>query len=116
MPEQNILIVDDEPNLLESFKIGLELKDYAVTIASGGKKALAEIENQSFDVVLLDIRMPGMDGIETLQEIQKVRPDQIVVMLTGQGSIESAVEAGRLGAYDYLKKALSGFLNGETIE
>jgi DNA-binding NtrC family response regulator len=104
VPEQNILIVDDEPNLLESFKIGLELKDYAVTIASGGKKALAEIENQSFDVVLLDIRMPGMDGIETLQEIQKVRPDQIVVMLTGQGSIESAVEAGRLGAYDYLKK------------
>ena len=55
-------------------------------------------------MVLLDIRMPGMDGIETLQEIRKKRPDQIVIMLTGQGNIESAVEAGRLGAYDYLEK------------
>ncbi len=104
MSKQNILIVDDEPNLLESFKIGLELKDYGVTIAAGGKQALTEIEDRSFDVVLLDIRMPGMDGIETLQQIRKVRPDQIVIMLTGQGGIESAVEAGRLGAYDYLEK------------
>ena len=104
MPKQHILIVDDEPNLLESFKIGLGLKDYAVSIASGGKKALVEIQQRGFDVVLLDIRMPGMDGLETLREIKRIRPDQVVIMLTGQGSLESAVEAGRAGAYDYLEK------------
>ena len=104
MAKQNILIVDDEPNLLESFKIGLELKDYIVSIAASGKKALEAINKRGFDVVLLDIRMPGMDGLETLTEIKKVRPDQVVIMLTGQGSLESAVEAGRIGAYDYLEK------------
>ena len=107
MSKQNILIVDDEPNLLESFKIGLELKDYTVSIASSGKKALKEIEKTAFDVVLLDVRMPGMDGIETLQEIKRIRADQIVIMLTGQGSIESAVVAGQLGAADYLEKPSS---------
>jgi len=104
MAKQNILIVDDEPNLLESFKIGLELKDYIVSIAGSGKKALEAINKRGFDVVLQDIRMPGMDGLETLTEIKKVRPDQVVIMLTGQGSLESAVEAGRIGAYDYLEK------------
>ena len=104
MSKQHILIVDDEPNLLESFKIGLEMKDYVVSIASSGKKALEEIRKRTFDVVLLDIRMPGMDGLQTLQEIKRLRSDQVVIMLTGQGSIESAVEAGRAGAYDYLEK------------
>ena len=81
MAKQNILIVDDEPNLLESFKIGLELKDYIVSIAASGKKALEAINKRGFDVVLLDIHMPGMDGLETLTEIKKVRPDQVVIML-----------------------------------
>jgi DNA-binding NtrC family response regulator len=104
MAKQNILIVDDEPNLLESFKIGLELKDYIVSIASSGKLALEEIRKRGFDVVLLDIRMPGMDGLETLTEIKRLRPNQVVIMLTGQGSLKSAVEAGRIGAYDYIEK------------
>jgi DNA-binding NtrC family response regulator len=104
MAKQHILIVDDEPNLLESFKIGLELKGYTVSIASSGKKALVKIGKQAFDVVLLDIRMPGMDGMETLEEIKRIRPDQVVLMLTGQGSLESAVEAGRAGAFGYLEK------------
>ena len=64
MAKQNILIVDDEPNLLESFKIGLELKDYIVSIASSGKKALVEIKDRSFDIVLLDIRVPEWTGLK----------------------------------------------------
>ena len=67
MPKLRVLIVDDEPNLLESFKIGLELKDYAVSIAPGGREAIAKCEEVRFDVVLLDIRMPEMDGMETLR-------------------------------------------------
>lgn len=71
MAPQNILIVDDKPNLLESFKIGLELKDYHTTLADRGNKALEELKED----ILFDIRGPGMDGLETLQEIRKVRTD-----------------------------------------
>lgn len=104
MPDLKVLIVDDEPNLLESFKIGLELKGYRVSIASSGKRALESCAEAAFDAVLLDIRMPGMDGLETLRKLKELRPEQVVIMLTAHGSIESAVEAGRLGAYDYLEK------------
>ena len=104
MPKQRILIVDDEPNLLESFKVGLELKGYDVTLARGGAEALEACDDQTFDIVLLDIRMPVMDGKETLKQLKQKRPDQIVIMLTAHGSLESAVETGRLGAFDYLEK------------
>jgi len=104
MADPRILIVDDEPNLLESFKVGLELKGYDVSVAPGGAEALEACENNLFDVVLLDIRMPKMDGVETLRNLMGKRPDQIVIMLTAHSSLESAVEAGRLGAFDYLEK------------
>jgi DNA-binding NtrC family response regulator len=104
MAKRRILIIDDEPNLLESFKIGLEIKNYAVTIASSGSEALSICEEKNFDAVLLDVRMPGMDGLETLQKLKQLRPDQVVIMLTAHGSLESAVEAGRQGADDYLEK------------
>ncbi len=104
MSKLRVLIVDDEPNLLESFKIGLELKNYAVSIAAGGREALQVCKKESFNVVLLDIRMPEMDGLETLRCLKQLRPDQIVLMLTAHGTLESAVEAGRLGAFDYLEK------------
>ena len=104
MSTLRVLIVDDEPNLLESYKIGLELKGYAVSIASSGREALKKCEDETFDTVLLDIHMPEMDGLETLQCLGQLRPDQVVIMLTAHGSLESAVEAGRLGACDYLEK------------
>ena len=104
MSQLRILIVDDEPNLLESFKIGLELKDYTVSLAASGREALAACKDRSFDVVLLDIRMREMDGLETLKRLEQNRPDQAVIMLTAHGSLESAVEADRLGAFDYVEK------------
>ncbi len=104
MSKLRVLIVDDELNLLESFKIGLELKDYDVSIAPGGREAIKKCEEVRFDVVLLDIRMPEMDGMETLRHLKQLRPDQVVIMLTAHGSLKSAVEAGRLGAHDYLEK------------
>ena len=107
MPNRHILLVDDEPNLQESMKIGLELRDYDVTVASTGQRAISFCQNQHFDTVLLDMRMPEMDGVETLRKIKDVRPDQTVIMLTAHGTIENAVEATKLGAFDYLTKPSS---------
>ena len=104
MSGYSILIVDDEPNLLDSFRIGLELKGHTVSLASTGRKALDACGKQAFDVVLMDIRMPRMDGLEALKQLLQIRPDQMVLMLTAHGSMESAVEAGRLGATDYIEK------------
>ncbi len=104
MSRRQLLIVDDEPNLLESFKIGLELKGYAVTIADSGKQALEVCEKKAFDAVLLDVRMPDMDGLETLHHLMDQNSEQVVIMLTAHGSITNAVEAGRIGACDYLEK------------
>lgn len=107
MPNRHILLVDDEPNLQESMKIGLELRDYDVTLASTGQRAISLCQDQSFDTVLLDMRMPEMDGLETLRGIKDIRPEQTVIMLTAHGTIENAVEATKLGAFDYLTKPSS---------
>ena len=104
MSKLRILIVDDEPNLLESFKIAFELKGYAISITSGGREALQKCEDEFFDAVLLNIRMPEMDGLETLRHLKQLRPCQVVIMFTAHYSLESAREALRLGAYDYLEK------------
>jgi DNA-binding NtrC family response regulator len=107
MSGKHLLLVDDDPNLRESLKIGLELRDYAVTVAANGMEAIQESKRQAFDVILLDMRMPEMDGLETLKRIREIRIDQKAIMLTAHGSIESAVEAVRLGAFDYLTKPSS---------
>ena len=107
MAERHILLVDDEPNLQESMKIGLELRSYDVTVASNGPQAIKECQQHLFDAVLLDMRMPEMDGLETLKGIKSTRPEQTVLMLTAHGTIENAVEATKLGAFDYLTKPSS---------
>ncbi len=104
MSGHRVLIVDDEPNLLESFRIGLELKGHAVSLAPGGSTALEMCRGEAFDAVLMDVQMPEMDGLETLRGLLELRPDQVVLMLTAHGSLESAVEAGRIGAADYIEK------------
>jgi DNA-binding NtrC family response regulator len=100
----NILIVDDEEIFLNSMKTRLETRDFKVVAVDRGEKAIEEAKKQSFDVALVDLKMPGINGEETLKELKKVDKWLEVVILTGHGSIESAVECTKHGAYEYLQK------------
>ncbi len=102
-----VLIVDDEKTIIESLEGVLSDDGFEVLHAFNGYEALKKIETESPDIVLLDIWMPGMDGIETLKEIKKGYPSLPVIIITGHGSIESAVDATKSGAYDFLEKPLS---------
>lgn len=99
-----VLIVDDEKDFVEMFSLRLSTQGEIVTTACSGKQALEILEKQVIDVVILDIRMPGMDGIETLKQIKARHPIVEVILLTGHGSTETAVDGMKLGAFDYLMK------------
>ncbi|WP_289023557.1 response regulator [Desulfobacter postgatei] len=99
-----ILIVDDEKDFVEMFSLRLTRQGEKVSIAYSGQEALDLLEKTAIDVVILDIRMPGMDGIETLKKIKAAHPLVEVIMLTGHGSTETAVEGLKEGAFDYLMK------------
>ena len=99
-----VLLVDDEKDFVEILKLRLEEAGEKVTPAHSGKECLDILETTDIDVVILDILMPGMDGIATLKEIKNRFPLVEVIMLTGHGSTESAVRGMKLGAFDYLLK------------
>lgn len=99
-----ILLVDDEKDLIEMLSLRLQETGEKVKSAYSGQECLETLDKNNIDVVILDIKMPGMDGIETLQEIKKRFPLVEVIMLTGHGSTETAVEGMKLGAFDYLLK------------
>jgi two-component system response regulator HydG len=99
-----VLVVDDEAVVRESYLRTLSGVRYNVRAALSGREALRMMEAEHFDVILLDLRMPEMDGIEVLREIKKRWPECEVVIITGYPSIETAKEAVRLGAYNYLAK------------
>ena len=99
-----VLIVDDEEKFSEPLAERLTLRDYDVTTSQSGEDAVAKIEQYNYDVVVLDVLMPGMSGIETLREIKKIKPLTEIIMLTGHATVESAVEGMRLGATDFLMK------------
>ncbi|MDX2501902.1 MAG: sigma-54 dependent transcriptional regulator [Deltaproteobacteria bacterium] len=103
----SILIVDDEPSILQTLSGLLADEGFEVTTAANGYEALKIIDSESPDLVLLDIWMPGIDGIETLKEIKKENPTIQVIIITGHGTIETAVTATKLGAYDLIEKPLS---------
>ena len=103
---KRILVVDDEKSIRDSLKLILEYEKYAVESAKDGTEALSLIEKDPVDLVLLDIKMPGMDGIEVLQEIKRRDLQQVVVIISGHGTISTAVEATKLGAFDFLEKPL----------
>jgi len=104
---ESILIVDDEKAIQTSLRGVLEDESYRVGTVGSGDQALSRIGEDPPDLVLLDVWMPGMDGLEVLAEIKRVRPEQPVVMISGHGTIETAVKATRLGAYDFIEKPLS---------
>lgn len=102
-----ILIVDDDPPIVQSLGGILSDEGFVILTASNGYEALKVIDEESPDLVLLDIWMPGMDGIETLREIKRSYPFLQVVIISGHGTIETAVKATKLGAYDFIEKPLS---------
>ena len=102
----HILVVDDEKGIQTSLKQILEYENYQVSVASNGEEALERIRAGGHELVLLDIKMPGMDGIEVLREAMKIQRDLTVVMISGHGTVQTAVDATKLGAFDFLEKPL----------
>ncbi len=102
--EHKILIVDDEVNLLESLGDLLSRKGYDVATASSGAEALSRLESDRFQVMIVDLRMPGMSGLELLEKVRSEYSDTSVLILTAYGTIKSAVTAVKMGAYDYICK------------
>ncbi len=103
----NILIVDDEPAIRESLQGVFEDEGYTATAAGSGEAGLEAIRGKAFDVILLDIWLPGMDGLETLQRVRELENAPEVIIISGHGTIETAVRATKLGAFDFLEKPLS---------
>jgi len=104
MPKPRILIVDDEKRFVTTMIKQLTERKLDVSGVYSGKEAIREVKNKLYDVIILDVKMPGLDGTETLQELKKINPGIEVIMLTGHASVASAVEGMRLGAYEYLMK------------
>jgi len=99
-----LLIVDDEVKFLDSIAKRLELRDFDVTKATNGQEAIKATHDDKFDLALLDLKMPGMNGKEVLEIIKKEHKYLEVIILTGHGSMDSAVECTKLGAFSYLPK------------
>lgn len=106
MENFNVLLVDDETEFLDTLVKRIKKRDVNVTGVESGEKALVFLGEQPVDVVVLDVRMPGMDGIETLRELKKRHPLVEVILLTGHASLEVAIEGMELGAFDYLMKPI----------
>ncbi len=109
MKQSQILIVDDEPLIRQSLSGVLEDEGYATTSVESGEECLETLRRSSFDLILLDVWLPGLDGLQTLERVQEIPFDDrpTVVIISGHGSIETAVKATKLGAFDFLEKPLT---------
>ncbi len=107
MDKFRVLVVDDEQDFLETIIKRLQARNINVMGAESGQQALDLMAQQDFDVVILDVKMPGMDGIETLREMKKRKPLVEVIMLTGHASVESGIQGMQLGAFDYVMKPVA---------
>ena len=101
-----LLLIDDDRNILITLQMRIEALGHRVVSAENGEKGIALCESEMPDLVLLDLKLPDMDGLEVLKKIRTINPWIEVIMLTAMGSIESAVKAIKLGAYDYLSKPI----------
>lgn len=107
MDNFKVMVVDDELDFLETIIKRLKARKIEVTGAESGQKALELLAGQDFDVMILDVKMPDMDGIETLREVKKKKPLTEVIMLTGHASVESGIQGMQLGAFDYVMKPVA---------
>jgi DNA-binding response OmpR family regulator len=102
-----ILIVDDEKNIRLTLSQALEVLEVETDTAANGEEALAKLKEREFGLILLDLKMPGMDGMEVLRRVREIRPDIRIIIITAYGTVESAVEAMKLGAVDFIQKPFS---------
>ena len=104
MKKLKLLLVDDEQEFVETLADRLKMRDLEASIACNGEEALSAVEQEEPDVIVLDLKMPGIHGIEVLRRIKKAYPNVEVIILTGHGSKKDEDTARRLGAFDYVKK------------
>lgn len=102
--EKNILIIDDEKNIRMTLEKALKKDDYSMDMAINGEEALKKIKDKQYSIILLDMKLPGMNGMEVLEKINELDYETKIIIITGYGSIESAVKTMKLGAIDYLRK------------
>lgn len=102
--KSTVLLVDDEEQFLETLTQRLEIRGLKVEAVTGGEEALEMAEDKKIDAVILDLAMPGIDGIETLRLLKAKQPDLQIIMLTGKATVKSGIEAMKLGAADFLEK------------
>ena len=107
MTRKPVLIVDDEKNIRLTLSQSLESLELETDTAVNGEEALAKLKEKDYGLVLLDLRLPGMDGMEVLRRLREIRPDIRVIIITAYGTIESAVDAMKLGAVDFIQKPFS---------
>ena len=101
-----ILVVDDEDSIRKTMRMTLEYEGYEVTEAASGTEAIKAVENELPDLVFLDVKMPGMDGLEVLDRLKQNSPATQVVIISGHGNVQTAVQATKLGAFDFIEKPL----------
>jgi DNA-binding NtrC family response regulator len=104
MADRSVLIVDDEMNIRTTLSFALEKLNLSMDTAASGAEALKKLAEKSYGLMLLDLHMPGIDGMEVLRRVREIRPEVRVVIITAYGSIEAAVEAMKLGAVEFLQK------------
>ena len=104
MKDKSVLIVDDEKNIRLTLSQALEALEVETDTATNGEEALAKLKEKEFGLILLDLKMPGMDGMEVLHRVREIRPDIRIIIITAYGTVESAVEAMKLGAADFIQK------------
>jgi two-component system, NtrC family, response regulator PilR len=99
-----ILVVDDEKSMRDFLTIMLKKEGYGIVAAESGRDALAAVQGEIFDLVITDVKMPEVDGIEVLKAVKEISPETVVLVITAFATTETAVEAMKLGAYDYIIK------------
>lgn len=102
--QANVLLVDDEEQFLNVFSERLKTRGLKIDTATSGEEAVKKSKGKNLDAIILDLAMPGMDGLETLKKLKSENPDLQVIMLTGHGSLETGIEAMKEGAFDFIEK------------